>query len=310
MKSKDFHNFLKFFKNLDKIIYLNLNFCKLIKWNNLSISLHKMVTLKKLSIIQVQVSCAQLISVLNSLKCLKELSFTLPKPDSKQNDKFDCFLKLSKLEIDISNHVLLLPFIIEHCLNLTDLKLMNLKYISKNSLNDYPLNINKLNKLENILITNNKNVIIDRNVLLDRMNRLLKEFQLNFKQDFQIVDIDINVSLNDSLEWLKTIRKPLESFDFAFNFFKSNQIQSSNSNLFLQFDIESFIKNLSSEHLKAMGIKIISNSCETKIRIIINEIKYLRNFHFLRVLDLSQIHIHINYNFCDILTDFKCCDCN
>jgi hypothetical protein len=269
-----------------------------------------MVTLKKLSIIQVQVSCAQLISILNSSKFLKELSFTLPKPDSKQNDKFNCFLNLSKLDIDISNNVLLLPFIIEHCLNLTDLKLINMKYISKNSLNDYPLNINKLNKLENILISNNKIIIIDRNVLLNRMNHQLKEFQLNFKQAFQIVDVDINVSLNDSLQWLNTISKPFESFDFAFNLFKSNKIQSSHSNLFLQFDIESFINNLSSEHLKAMWIKIITNSCETKIRIIINEIKYLKNFRFLRVLDFSQIHIHVNYNFCDILTDFKCCDCN
>ena len=265
-----------------------------------------MESLKKLSIIQVKVSLAQLISILNSTKCLNELSFTLPKADSIHDDKFDCFLKLCKLEIDISNHILLLPFLVEHSLNLTDLKLINMKSISKNSLNEYPLNINKLNKLKSILISNNKNVIIDRNVLLDKINHLLNEFQLNFKQDFQIVGVNINDSLNDSLKWLTTIRKPLESLEFTFNLFKSNQIHSSHSNMFIQFYIESFIKNLSKEHLKAIWINTSSNSCETKIYIIINEIEYLRNFQFIRVLDLSLIHVHINYSFCDILTDFKC----
>ena len=268
-----------------------------------------MDSLKMLSLLQVSISLTQLISVLNSLKCLNEISFTLPKADSVQATKqFDCFTNLLKLEIDISNHYTYLQYLLDNCLNLTDLKLINLKANLNNTSSEYQLNISQLKGLRSLLILNNPNILIDQDILFDKINHFLSKFQINFKQEFQIIDVNINYSFNNSLKWMTKIHKPIESFELIFNVFKSNKIQSSHAFMFLEFDIESFLSYLSRQYLKSFIIRIMHTAHLTKFCFIINEIGNLRNFNCLRCLDLSQIHVHVNYNFCEILTKFKCMD--
>ncbi len=266
-----------------------------------------MSSLKSLNTVQINLNLSQLFTTLTTLKNLDEFSFTLPKPDTilKESD-LKCFNKLNNLEIDISNDLLLLPYILEYSLNLTNLKIFSINQSKYNyKKDDQVLNFNKLTKLENLFISNAPNLIIDRNILNEKVN-ILKKYQVNFKQEFKITSEDSNVSFADSLNILSTVAGPIESIEFNFNLLKSNRIQSCETNKFLTFNIDSFAKNLSNKHLKSMVIESMHNSYPTKFFFILNEIDYLKKFMFIENLNLNQIHVHLNYSFCEILSNLKC----
>ncbi len=290
-KSKQFHYLIKYFaKQLDNINVVNLNYCKLIEWNNIKNKLLKFKNLTNLSIIQINLNVDHLYDILNQLNCLRTLEFTQPtNGDGNRLGKLNNLKNLNYLCIDFIRGGSILQVLVSNCASLETLIIISVKKIT--CYQPYKLSLPSSHRLKTLIIKNTNVTLKPHgngkayfNSLIER----LTSFRINFECS-QFNASNLELPLGNSLV------KQFRFYIYSLNHSVQNYTGDTET---LNVDLNFISKTTQLNLLKI-------NSRSYAISPIVYDLSSLTNCHYLSVLDLKSVHIHIRSSLCEILFQLK-----
>lgn len=336
MNVNQFVTYIKYIKNLHDLISLNLNNCKLLKWNaGLTSVVFKMSSLRVLNMIEIKLNSEQVLELVNKLDNLVELSFTYQNTrqisnllaanmhlSDNRNNNYSKFEKLKWLEVDITLEdvtvCLFLEIISWYAINLEHLKLFSMNRHHRHELRFETI---KLTRLNEIIISNCPSLMLHAQSQLNLCEQLkkLNRFLVNIKCDLHNIEsFNQNTCFNayfadKNAEFFIKLENLISFIEYNFDMYKLcsvnyRYLQKFNSCMIFELNVESFIKHISQHLLNVLSINVNGDSKVSKFYLVLNDIDYIRNYRFINTINLNQVHVHLTKNsgIGEILSCLKC----
>lgn len=275
LKAAEFKKLSKFYKDVNQIEELNLNFCYNLSWKSLITQMPKLNfhLLTRLNLLSIKIDLDIITTLVSSNQNLKELSFSLNEP--VQTSDLSCFstLEIIRLELNVQFDKYVIE-LLDSFTNVNRLEIFSSKKMNRtNVIFSFRKFKNKFERLTDLLVLKSTNIIFDINELNQIVSRL-KNYSITFASNINNWNkyVNLNEIKNLSLVINKATR-PDFNVDYLFeeiNFDSNNQLEELEMNKIynieciltvLPFRMEN-LKNLNRLDLKYMHIHSVDSICE------------------------------------------------